>query len=165
MTPSWLNSFNSRHNCAPVISPRWTSRTTPLPVIAHHHDFAWERERFTLNAVNDYLQAYRHELHTGGDPTKGSLKYAGRAIESLCEYHGFRNWSELRLEDGAGNPVGGDLMVRTGVKRPQALWRIVDALMLSGLIVAVIGTLVVNASPTCAMIGGTSSTAVTVPCK
>jgi glycosyltransferase involved in cell wall biosynthesis len=30
---------------------------TPLPVIAHHHDFTWERERFTLNAVNDYLQA------------------------------------------------------------------------------------------------------------
>jgi glycosyltransferase involved in cell wall biosynthesis len=30
---------------------------TGLPVIAHHHDFAWERERFTLNAVNDYLQA------------------------------------------------------------------------------------------------------------
>jgi len=30
---------------------------TALPVIAHHHDFVWERERFTLNAVNDYLQA------------------------------------------------------------------------------------------------------------
>ncbi len=30
---------------------------TTLPVIAHHHDFVWERERFTLNAVNDYLQA------------------------------------------------------------------------------------------------------------
>ncbi len=28
-----------------------------IPVIAHHHDFAWERERFTLNAVNDYLQS------------------------------------------------------------------------------------------------------------
>jgi glycosyltransferase involved in cell wall biosynthesis len=28
-----------------------------LPVIAHHHDFTWERERFTLNGVNDYLQA------------------------------------------------------------------------------------------------------------
>ena len=28
-----------------------------VPVIAHHHDFVWERERFTLNAVNDYLQA------------------------------------------------------------------------------------------------------------
>jgi glycosyltransferase involved in cell wall biosynthesis len=30
---------------------------TTLPVIAHHHDFAWERERFTLSGVNDYLQA------------------------------------------------------------------------------------------------------------
>jgi len=30
---------------------------TGLPVIAHHHDFSWERERFTLNAVNDFLQA------------------------------------------------------------------------------------------------------------
>lgn len=30
---------------------------TRIPVIAHHHDFAWERERFALNGVNDYLQA------------------------------------------------------------------------------------------------------------
>ena len=30
---------------------------TGLPVVAHHHDFAWERDRFTLNAVNDCLQA------------------------------------------------------------------------------------------------------------
>lgn len=30
---------------------------TGLPVIAHHHDFSWERERFTLNAVGDYLQS------------------------------------------------------------------------------------------------------------
>ncbi len=30
---------------------------TTIPVVAHHHDFTWERERFTLNAVNDYLQA------------------------------------------------------------------------------------------------------------
>jgi len=30
---------------------------TGLPTIAHHHDFSWERERFTLNAVGDYLQA------------------------------------------------------------------------------------------------------------
>jgi len=28
-----------------------------LPTIAHHHDFYWERERFTRSAVNDYLQA------------------------------------------------------------------------------------------------------------
>jgi mannosylglucosylglycerate synthase len=30
---------------------------TALPTIAHHHDFSWERERFTLSAVNDYLHA------------------------------------------------------------------------------------------------------------
>jgi len=30
---------------------------TTLPVIAHHHDFAWERERFALTGVNDYFQA------------------------------------------------------------------------------------------------------------
>lgn len=30
---------------------------TGLPAIAHHHDFAWERERFALNAASDYLHA------------------------------------------------------------------------------------------------------------
>lgn len=30
---------------------------TNLPTIGHHHDFAWERERFTVNAVSDHLQA------------------------------------------------------------------------------------------------------------
>jgi glycosyltransferase involved in cell wall biosynthesis len=30
---------------------------TGLATIAHHHDFAWERERFIVSAVNDYLRA------------------------------------------------------------------------------------------------------------
>jgi glycosyltransferase involved in cell wall biosynthesis len=30
---------------------------TGLPVIAHDHDFAWDRERFDLSAANDYLRA------------------------------------------------------------------------------------------------------------
>lgn len=29
---------------------------TGIPVIAHHHDFHWERDRYVVNAVNDYLQ-------------------------------------------------------------------------------------------------------------
>jgi glycosyltransferase involved in cell wall biosynthesis len=29
---------------------------TQLPTIAHHHDFYWERVRFSVNAVGDYLQ-------------------------------------------------------------------------------------------------------------
>jgi glycosyltransferase involved in cell wall biosynthesis len=27
-----------------------------IPTIAHHHDFYWERTRFTINAVDDYLR-------------------------------------------------------------------------------------------------------------
>jgi len=30
---------------------------TGLPTVAHHHDFSWERERFVISAVQDYLQA------------------------------------------------------------------------------------------------------------
>ncbi|MCB0324693.1 MAG: glycosyltransferase family 4 protein [Bdellovibrionales bacterium] len=28
---------------------------TGIPVIAHHHDFVWERKRFLINGVNDYI--------------------------------------------------------------------------------------------------------------
>ena len=28
---------------------------TGIPTIAHHHDFYWERDRFTNNAIGDYL--------------------------------------------------------------------------------------------------------------
>ena len=30
---------------------------TGIPTIAHHHDFAWERERFTVTSASDYLMA------------------------------------------------------------------------------------------------------------
>ena len=30
---------------------------TSMPTIGHHHDFAWERPRFALNAAEDYLNA------------------------------------------------------------------------------------------------------------
>lgn len=30
---------------------------TGIPVIAHHHDFAWERQRFAVNAVGEYIAA------------------------------------------------------------------------------------------------------------
>lgn len=29
---------------------------TRMPAIAHHHDFYWERDRFSINAVHDYLE-------------------------------------------------------------------------------------------------------------
>ena len=33
-----------------------TIAETEIPTIAHHHDFYWERNRFAINAVNDYLR-------------------------------------------------------------------------------------------------------------
>jgi len=30
---------------------------TGIPVVAHHHDFAWERQRFAANCVADYIAA------------------------------------------------------------------------------------------------------------
>ncbi len=33
-----------------------TIAETKIPTIAHHHDFYWERDRFSVNAVNDYLR-------------------------------------------------------------------------------------------------------------
>jgi glycosyltransferase involved in cell wall biosynthesis len=34
-----------------------TVMETGIGCIAHHHDFVWERERFLVNAVDDYVQA------------------------------------------------------------------------------------------------------------
>ncbi len=33
-----------------------TIAETQLPTIAHHHDFYWERVRFSVNSVNDYIR-------------------------------------------------------------------------------------------------------------
>jgi glycosyltransferase involved in cell wall biosynthesis len=38
---------------------------TGIPTIAHHHDFTWERQRFSVNCVEDYLSmAFPPRLHT-----------------------------------------------------------------------------------------------------
>ncbi|MCA9074906.1 MAG: glycosyltransferase family 4 protein [Planctomycetaceae bacterium] len=47
--------------CIPMHIPLGVALTyfiaeTEFPVIAHHHDFYWERDRFKVNAVSDYLE-------------------------------------------------------------------------------------------------------------
>ncbi len=46
--------------CIPMNVPLGLALTnyiaeTGIPTIAHHHDFYWERDRFSVNAVGDYL--------------------------------------------------------------------------------------------------------------
>lgn len=47
--------------CIPMHIPLGVALTnfiaeTEFPVIAHHHDFYWERDRFAVNSVSDFLQ-------------------------------------------------------------------------------------------------------------
>lgn len=56
------------------------------------------RAQRAIHATNDYLQAARHEVHAGL-ATQGALKYAGRGLDELAAFHGFKAWSELVRED------------------------------------------------------------------
>lgn len=42
---------------------------TRIPCIAHHHDFVWERERFLVNCIHDYISA----LFPPRDPLMGHV--------------------------------------------------------------------------------------------
>jgi glycosyltransferase involved in cell wall biosynthesis len=38
---------------------------TGMPVIAHHHDFVWERQRFSVNCITDYISvAFPPRIHS-----------------------------------------------------------------------------------------------------
>lgn len=50
---------------------------TRMPVIAHHHDFAWERERFAITSVPDYLEMAFPPAFSGG--------YANVVINSAAQ--------------------------------------------------------------------------------
>ena len=59
--------------CIPMNVPLGLALTnfiaeTGIPTIAHHHDFYWERDRFSVNAIGDYLgMAF--------PPTLGSIQH------------------------------------------------------------------------------------------
>ncbi len=56
--------------CLPMHIPLGVALThfiaeTDFPTIAHHHDFHWERSRYSVNAVNDFLtMAFPPVLHS-----------------------------------------------------------------------------------------------------
>jgi antitoxin component YwqK of YwqJK toxin-antitoxin module len=56
----------------------------------------WQR---ASHIFSDYVQAYRHWQHGEHDPTKGPLKYLGRAAEHLCAIRGRKPWKELTLDE------------------------------------------------------------------
>jgi glycosyltransferase involved in cell wall biosynthesis len=62
---------------------------TTAPIIAHHHDFAWERSRFSVNAAGDYL-------HAAFPPNMQSVKHV--VINSYGQ-------SQLALRKGISSTV------------------------------------------------------------
>lgn len=61
---------------------------TQIPCIAHHHDFAWERERYVVNAVSDYLTAHF-------PPRRSGLIHVvinSQARETLSRRTGLSSW-------------------------------------------------------------------------
>ncbi len=56
-----------------------TVMETGLGCIAHHHDFAWERERFLVNSVDDYL-------HTAFPPPLQQIQHVAISSRAAREF-------------------------------------------------------------------------------
>lgn len=61
---------------------------TQIPCIAHHHDFAWERDRYLVNAVSDFISAHF-------PPRRPGLTHVvinSQARETLSRRTGLSSW-------------------------------------------------------------------------
>ncbi len=76
--------------CLPMHIPLGVALTnfiaeTGIPTIAHHHDFYWERDRFAVNAVEDFLQmAFPPKLPTIQHVTINSFAQQDLAWRKGC---------------------------------------------------------------------------------
>jgi glycosyltransferase involved in cell wall biosynthesis len=75
---------------------------TGIPTIAHHHDFYWERDRFLINACQDYLdKAFPSDLHSMQHVVINSP-----ASEQLSHRLGLSNTIIPNVYDYAKEPEG-----------------------------------------------------------
>jgi len=73
---------------------------TGFPAVAHHHDFSWERERFLINAIEDYLTwAFPPNLPTIQHAVINSI-----ASEQLSHRKGISNTIIPNVYDFANPP-------------------------------------------------------------
>ncbi len=77
---------------------------TGFPTIAHHHDFYWERNRFLVNSVNDYLdRAFPPDL-----PSIKHVVINSIASEELSHRKGISNTIIPNVYDFASPPSRSD---------------------------------------------------------
>ncbi len=92
---------------------------TGMPVIAHHHDFAWERQRFAVNCVGDYIAAafppslpsIRHVVINSVQAQQLALRagLTSRVIPNVMDFA-----SPAHTPDGYAEGARADLGVRPG---------------------------------------------------
>jgi glycosyltransferase involved in cell wall biosynthesis len=76
---------------------------TGFPTIAHHHDFYWERDRFTVNAVGDVLaMAFPAALPSLQHVTINS--FAQEALSHRCGQSSVLVPNVLEFEESPGDP-------------------------------------------------------------
>lgn len=74
---------------------------TGIPAIAHHHDFSWERDRFVINSVQDYL-------HNAFPPVLKSLRHVvinSAASRQLSYRRGISNVVIHNVFDFSNSPL------------------------------------------------------------
>jgi len=77
---------------------------TGIPTIAHHHDFAWERDRFLICAIQDYV-------HYAFPPTHPSIRHVtinSKASRQLSFRRGLSNVVIPNVYDFANSPPPSD---------------------------------------------------------
>ena len=93
---------------------------TGIPTIAHHHDFYWERDRFLINACQDYLdKAFPPDLHSMQHVVINSP-----ASEQLSHRLGISNTIIPNVYDYANEPEGlesypCELRTKIGIKEDE----------------------------------------------
>ncbi len=92
---------------------------TGIPAIAHHHDFAWERQRFSVSAVDDYLaMSFPPRLHSINHVvinTEGRRQLSVRCgLSSIMIPNVFDFHPEPPELDGYGRGLRADLGLEPG---------------------------------------------------
>lgn len=83
---------------------------TGMPAVAHHHDFYWERVRFTLNAVPDFLDMafpprLSNVVHTVINQAAQEQLALRKGISSMLVPNVFRFEGRSEEDDGYGADV------------------------------------------------------------
>ena len=113
--------------CIPMNIPLGVALThfiaeTEFPVIAHHHDFYWERDRFAVNAVGDFLEmAFPPRLPTIQHVTINSFAQQDLAWRRGCPSILVPNVLDFENPPPDSDHYSSDLRTELGIAEDEVL--------------------------------------------